>query len=72
MDNPKLIVEAPILDDESAVKIFDFLYDLTLSFESCYYKQLLRRSQYCDPPDGPDYLNDTQGDQRFFDDEIPF
>ena len=72
MDNPVLIIEAPILDDESVVKIYDFLQNLIFAFDAHYYVQLQRYSRKVNQPDGPDYLNDIQGDHGFYDDEIPF
>jgi len=88
VDNPVLIVEAPILDDESITKIYEFLQNLTFAFNAHYYKQLRRYDRSKDSPDGPDFLHGIQGDQRslneddagdatnqtadLFDDQIPF
>ena len=68
MDKPMLIVEVPVLDDQSATYVYQFLQDLTLAFESCYYKQLVRYRRNCEC----DYDQDMQDGQPFFDDEIPF
>ena len=38
MDNPVLMVEAPILDDESAMLAHQFLTDLALTYEAYHYK----------------------------------
>ena len=76
MDNPMLVVEAPILDDETAVKVFRFLQRLTDTFEANYYTQLERHyrkykdfyySSRCDK-----YINEAYGDQRVFDDDTTF
>jgi hypothetical protein len=88
VDNPVLIVEAPILDDESISKIYEFLQNLTFAFDAHYYKQLRRYDRSKDSLDGPAFLRDIQGDQRslnecdvgdatnqtadLFDDQIPF
>lgn len=73
MDNPVLIVEAPILHDESVSNVYEFLQNLMLAFESHYYVQLVRHAHSVNQPSCNDYQsNDTQGDQRSFDDEIPF
>ena len=34
VDNPMLVIEAPNLDDETAVKVFGFLQRLTDTFEA--------------------------------------
>ena len=76
VDNPVLVVEAPILDDETAVKVFGFLQRLTDTFEANYYTQMERYYQkynnlhYASRSDK--HINETHGDQRVFDDEIPF
>lgn len=76
MDNPMLVVEAPNLDDETAVKVLGFLQRLTDTFEANYYTQLeryyrkyndLHYARSSDPG-----IDETTGDQRGFDDEIPF
>lgn len=72
MDNPVLTIEAPILDDESAAHVHQFLQDLTLAFESCYYKQLVRHNRNCEPDCDNDRVNNIPVDQSFFDDEDPF
>jgi hypothetical protein len=71
MDNPVFMIEARVLDNESATQIHLFLQDLTLAFKSCYYKQLLRQPRNKDPDDLGCY-KDGQGDQEILDDEIPF
>ena len=68
MDNVTLIIDAPILDDESAANVYQFLQDLTLAFESHYYKQLVRHSRNQEP----NCYDNEPGEQPFFDDEIPF
>lgn len=65
MGNLNYILHWPILDDESTAQIYELLQDLMRAFESHYGAQL--NAYYCDI-----YADDTQGDQRFFDDEIPF
>ena len=76
MDNPALVIEAPILDDESINKVYEFLQNLTFAFDAHYYYQLRRYSRAKESPDCPDYLLSLQDDQRsfeyFFSDEIPF
>jgi hypothetical protein len=76
VDNPILVVEAPILDDETAVKVFGFLQRLTDTFEANYYAQIER---YYKKYNGLHYartsdsdMNEPSGDQRGFDDEISF
>lgn len=76
MDNPVLVVPAPNLDDETAVKVFGFLQRLTDAFEANYYTQLERyyrkynNRHYARSSD--QHINEAYGDQRGFDDEIPF
>ena len=38
----KIIVTLPNLDDETVVKVNDFLYELLDTFEEHYYYQILR------------------------------
>lgn len=45
MDQPVLIVNAPELDDASAEKIVEFLYNFLGVFENHYYPQLLRHAR---------------------------
>lgn len=68
MDNPVLMIDAPILDDESAANVYQFLQDLTLAFESQYYNQLKRFNKN----NNVDWHDDKQGEQLFFDDDVPF
>lgn len=72
VDNPVLIIDAPILDDESIAKVYEFLQNLTFAFDAHYYNQLRRCSRTKTQSDSHTYLNDIQGDQRSLDDEIPF
>jgi hypothetical protein len=76
VDNPVLVVEAPILDDETAVKVFRFLQRLTDTFEANYYTQMERYyRKYNDfnyTSHSDNHINEAYGDQRGFDDEIPF
>ena len=69
MDNPVLIVEAPILNDEAAKIVYAFLQNLVLAFESHYYPQLGRdcRSHESAPP-----VDDLQANQKFIDDKNSF
>ena len=76
MDNPVLVVEAPDLDDETAVKVFGFLQRLADTFEANYYTQMKRYYQkynnlHYAKISGQD-IDEVCGDQRGFDDEIPF
>lgn len=76
LDNPMLVVEAPTLDDETAVKVYGFLQRLADTFEANYYTQMERyykkynEQNYarCSDQD----VNEEYSDQRGFDDEIPF
>ena len=68
VDNPVLMIDAPILDDESAANVYQFLQDLTLAFESQYYNQLKRFNKN----NNVDWHDDKQGEQLFFDDDVPF
>ena len=76
MDNPVLVVEAPILDDETAVKVFRFLQRLTDTFEANYYAQLekyyRKYNDFYYTSRSDKHINEAYGDQRGFDDEIPF
>lgn len=73
MDNPIFILEAPILDDESVMKVNEFLQNLMHAFEAHYYVQLSRYSRTVHQPDCYDRQSkDTPGDQQLFDDEILF
>lgn len=45
MDKPIFMIEAPILDPDSATNVYQFLQDLILAFETHYYKQLKYYSQ---------------------------
>lgn len=65
MDNSKLILQLPILDDDSTAEIYEFLQDCMRVFESHYGSQL--NVYYSE-----EYSHDLQGDQRVFDDKIPF
>lgn len=68
MDSPVLIVEAPILDDESAANAYEFLQNLMLAFDAHYYPQLQRHFLAVNQPN-----RHKQADQcSFDDDEIPF
>ncbi len=69
MDSPVLIVEAPLLDDESTKNVYAFLQNLTLAFESHYYPQLVRG---CRTNNTDHVIDDAQGDQPFIDDDPPF
>jgi hypothetical protein len=44
MDRPVLLIEAPILSDDAAASVMDFLQALILAFESHYYPQLRRHA----------------------------
>lgn len=76
LDNPMLVVEAPTLDDETAVKVYGFLQRLADTFEANYYAQMERYYKkyndfhYAKTSDQDD--NGPRGDQRGFDDEPPF
>ena len=76
MDNPVLIIKAPILDDASAALAHQFLTDLAVAFESCYYKQINRHYECANHFYGSDCydnpLRDTQNTGLVFNDEIPF
>ena len=65
MDNSKFIVQMPILDEDAAAQVYEFLQEMIRVYESHYGAQL--NAYYADA-----YTNDTQGDQRNLDDEIPF
>ncbi len=67
VDKPVLIVDALIFDDESIAKVHEFLQNLTFEFYTHYYYELRGYSRSKDSPAGPDYLYDTQDDQRSFD-----
>jgi hypothetical protein len=76
VDNPVLVVEAPILNDETAVKVFRFLQRLADTFEVNYYTQLERyyrkNNDFYYVSRSDHHINEAHGDQRVFDDEIPF
>ncbi|OGT44748.1 MAG: hypothetical protein A3E82_01125 [Gammaproteobacteria bacterium RIFCSPHIGHO2_12_FULL_38_11] len=76
MDNPMLVIEAPNLDDETAVKVFGFLQRLADTFEANYYTQMERYYRKYNnlhyAHSSNEHINEASGDQRGFDDEIPF
>jgi len=53
-------IEGPEFDDDTVEKIYWFLHDFVLAFESHYYQQL-RRKQLNDPPPTPE-LNFSEED----------
>lgn len=59
------VLQLPILDDDHAASIYEFLQDCMQIFETHYGSQL--NAYYSE-----EYSDALQGDQRFFDDEIPF
>lgn len=59
------ILHWPALDDDSADAVYEFLQDCMRSFESHYGTQL--NAYYAE-----EYGNNLQGEQRGFDDNIPF
>ena len=65
MGSRDFILQWPILDDDHVVAVYEFLQDFMRAFESDYGAQL--NAYYCEM-----YANDTQGNQRSIDDEIPF
>jgi hypothetical protein len=54
MDKPVLMFEAPLLNDETAAKVQEFLYALMDVIDEHYYPQITRhyrskaRCEYCD------------------------
>lgn len=65
MDKPIFMIEAPILDPDSATNSYQFLQDLILAFETHYYHQL------------KDYrkrhnVKDELLEKPFLDDDMPF
>lgn len=58
-----MFVDPPVLSDEAASEMLDFLYELINAFENHYDNQLRRYYESSAPPQ-PDPLND-------FDDKIP-
>lgn len=65
MGSLDFILHWPILDDDSAAAVYEFLQDGMRSFESHYGAQL--NAYYCDA-----YADNMQSDQRSFNDDIPF
>ena len=76
MDNPVLIIKAPILDDASAASVHQLLTDLAAAFEFGYYKQIKRYYECANHFYGSDCydnpLGATQNTDSFYNDEIPF
>ena len=65
MDNLDFTLQWPMLEDDSCAQVYELLQNLIRAFEYHYGAQL--NAYYSDV-----YADNTQGDQRFFDDEIPF
>jgi hypothetical protein len=58
-----MLADPPMLSDEAAAEMLDFLYELINAFENHYRHQLQRHDQTHQPPQ-PDLFED-------FDDELP-
>lgn len=65
MDKPIFMIEAPILDPDSATNVYQFLQDLILAFETHYYNQLRCYSQN-------NNVEEERVEKPFFDDDMPF
>lgn len=54
MDKPVLTIEAPLINDETAAKVQEFLYALLNAIDEHYYPQITRhyrskgRCEYCE------------------------
>lgn len=68
---PLLMNDPPVLSDEAAVQLLDFLHELLTACESHYAAQLLRHHQAQQPEDRPQ-LDLFAEPYRAFDADAPF